>query len=48
MLENIINLEETVGEADTAEEFLRNAIFNKKLQFYEKFSDLVREKLENR
>lgn len=46
ILENILALEESIGNADTIDENLQNEVLASKFAFYESFSDEVREKQE--
>lgn len=46
MLENILSLEDIVGDALDVEPFLQAMILEKKLDFYEFFSEEVRVKQE--
>lgn len=48
MLENILKLEESIGDAENAEPFLQSEILNKKLEFYQHYSIEVRQKLGNK
>lgn len=46
MLENILNLEERIGDAETSEPLIQAQVLEKKLHFYQHNSGIVREKLE--
>lgn len=43
MLENILALEQRVGEAETTESFFCDIIFNAKIKFHLKCTKVVRE-----
>lgn len=46
VLENILALEEGIGEAETTEPYLQAEILKQKFKFYKNYSIIVREKLE--
>lgn len=46
MLDNILALEESIGDAETAEPFLRAEVQSANYLFYDKYIDAVREKEE--
>lgn len=48
MLDNILRLEESVGDAFAASRYLQFAISAQKLKFYKNFMDIVREKQERK
>lgn len=47
MLENILKLEEYIGNVEEMEPFLQSEVSLRKREFYQRYSGKVREKLEN-
>lgn len=47
MLENILKLEEAIGDAETADSYLQSEVLTKTLEFHKLYSGKVKEKMEN-